>query len=266
MACCFGLVVMFAITLGVLAISERGCSYDTVRSVALVGWVALAVLILVGAFVVMGTNYESKASRSDEIQHELVDEELEDDLITLVLLPGILWVILTFVVAHEPDLKEHRARFYKRWAGRLRCETDHSQGQPPAKLGNTPLSSSDEPSRSTDQSSGPRAGEATLGGGPGSDTQGDLVSWQDRYTQDAGCVYFCGSRVVESEPKTFEILGGGYSRDLHHVFYFTEKVKGANPATFEVVDARYRLAKDRYCLYRQGQVVERFDTRAWGQL
>jgi|GEM_PF-3338805 len=84
-----------------------------------------------------------------------------------------------------------------------------------------------------------------------------LGDWRRLYSEQGGEV-FCGRfRIRGAEARTFQVLGGGYSRDLHHVFYFSEKVPGADSGSFEVVDRGHRLAMDRNTLYRHGQAVER---------
>jgi len=97
----------------------------------------------------------------------------------------------------------------------------------------------------------------------------DLVQLKDGYSKDSHTAYFKGVKIDESDVRTFEVIGGKFSKDKNHVYYcfagrsgvsyYTKKytsiyiIKDADPATFKRIDSMY--SKDENQVYMDKEFI-----------
>ena len=83
--------------------------------------------------------------------------------------------------------------------------------------------------------------------------------------KDKHSVYLRGHKISYADPDTFEVLGGGYSKDGVSVYYITEKVEGADSKTLELIyypGPGYETvdyAKDKNHVYFKGEIKPELD-------
>lgn len=63
------------------------------------------------------------------------------------------------------------------------------------------------------------------------------------YARDKNSVFYIGRIIKNADPKSFEVLNNGYSKDFINVYLDTEKVIFADPKTFEQL--RFPYSKDK---------------------
>lgn len=75
-----------------------------------------------------------------------------------------------------------------------------------------------------------------------------------RYARDNNHVFFSGKPIISADPKTFSLItntktGGSssYSKDTHNVFYTNKIIKGADPSSFVIDDIN--IVHDKNHLY-----------------
>lgn len=87
------------------------------------------------------------------------------------------------------------------------------------------------------------------------------------YGKDKNIVYYKDKVLEGVDPKSFEVLGRGYSKDNKNVFYYSSKIDGLDVASAELVDIDHLSAlghdyiKDKNSIYYKDKKLEGIDPR-----
>ena len=79
--------------------------------------------------------------------------------------------------------------------------------------------------------------------------------WPTAFAYDKNHVYFENRIIEDANPKTFEVMGCGYSRDTNNVYRYSNKIRKADPETFTVMKTA-NFAYDKNYLHFVGKKLK----------
>jgi hypothetical protein len=75
------------------------------------------------------------------------------------------------------------------------------------------------------------------------------------YGKDKNYAFYGTDKILNSDAKSFEIIGNKYAKDKNGVYYWESAIKGADPSTFKLVDTKRDLAKDKNSYYWRDEKI-----------
>lgn len=69
----------------------------------------------------------------------------------------------------------------------------------------------------------------------------------DYYGKDKNYVFYKGNKIAGADPKTFQLIEGGYAIDNNRAYYYGDSIDNSNSRGFEIIDKYY--SKDHKNVY-----------------
>lgn len=86
-----------------------------------------------------------------------------------------------------------------------------------------------------------------------------LFSYNGGLPVDLDNVIMSPKILKNVDKQTFQLIGGGYSKDKNNVYEGNEQIDGADAKTFEVIDAYAGFARDKNYLYHSNERIKNSD-------
>jgi hypothetical protein len=79
------------------------------------------------------------------------------------------------------------------------------------------------------------------------------------YSRDAVHIFYFDEMILKADISTFEILESPYARDVDSVFWMANLIPDASPDTFKVLNANFECSADAQHAFYQDQMIHGYD-------
>lgn len=82
-----------------------------------------------------------------------------------------------------------------------------------------------------------------------------FVVLEGGYSRDAGAIFYLTDRVADADAASFGVLGGSFAHDARYAYWMGKPIPAADGATFRVLNANFECTADLARAYYRNRVI-----------